>query len=91
MTEEEITDAHLIAAYRSCFSAPGCDLVLRDLNEFCRGAATTVVPGDLYATLVNTGRRETLLRICKYLNLTADEMMALRAGRRTPKPEEDHG
>lgn len=56
--------------------------VLIELRLFCRGSETTVVVGkdghiDTHATLLAEGRRETLLRIQHYINLTDEDLMKL--------------
>lgn len=84
---ETITEEHLIAAYRSCLTAPGSELVLRDLVEFCRAAMSCAVAGDHDQTMINEGRREVFLRIQNFMNLTADELVVIRAGRMRKHPE----
>lgn len=81
---ETITIEHLVVAYRSCFTAPGSDLALRDLAEFCRASVSCVVPGDRDQTLINEGRREAFLRIQNFLNLTPEQLVAIRVGQ-TPR------
>lgn len=88
MTEPEtITLQHLIVGYRSCFTAPGSELALRDLAEFCRASETTFVETDRDKTLIHEGRRQAFLRIQNFLNLTAAELVAIRVGRKTRRPD----
>ena len=83
MTDEVVTLEHLVSAYRSVFRSPGGDLVLRDLAEFCHAATTTFIWQDgIHQAFVHEGRRQAFLRIAQYIVLDAEEMMALRAGRR---------
>lgn len=55
--------------------------VLMDLAKFCRASETCVVPGDQRMTDVLEGRREVFLRIQNHLNLPADQLYAMFAGR----------
>lgn len=79
---ETITIEHLVVAYRSCFTAPGSDLALRDLAEFCRASETTFVDTDRDKTLIHEGRRQAFLRIQNFLSLTPAELTALLVGRK---------
>jgi hypothetical protein len=83
---ETITEQHLIVSYRSCFTAPGSELALRDLAEFCRAAETTF-DTDRDKMLVHEGRRQAFLRIQNFLNLTVEELTALRVGRMKRRPD----
>lgn len=84
---ETITEQHLIVSYRSCFTAPGSELALRDLAEFCRASETTFVDTDRDKTLIYEGRRQAFLRIQNFLNLTVEELTALRVGRMKRRPD----
>lgn len=85
---ETITEQHLIVAYRSCFTAPGSELALRDLAVFCRATESCAVPGDHDQTLINEGRREVILRIQNFINLTAAELIAIRVGRKARRTDD---
>lgn len=64
-------------AYLSTFSGPAGKAVLDDLKVFCRGRETCVVIGDRDRTYVLEGRREVLLRIQDYLELSPEDLTAL--------------
>ena len=92
MTSEEIKardTEYLASAYSTVFRAPGSDLVLRDLIEFCCAAITTVDSvGDLRHVLVREGRRQVFLRMNEFIALNIEEIIKLRAGR--PRILEDN-
>lgn len=48
-----------------------------DLAVFCRERATCVVPGDRDQSLVMEGRRQVILRIRNFLDLTPEELVKL--------------
>ncbi len=70
-------------AYQLTFGTPAGKAVINDLVPFCRGKETCVVPGDRDKTYVLEGRREVLLRIQDYLELSAEELV-----RRYTRPAE---
>ena len=77
-----VTLEHLAGAYATVFRAPGADLVLRDLIEFCHAATTTISSGgDIRHVLIHEGRRQVFLRMNEFIALTVEELIALRAGR----------
>lgn len=67
-------------AYRSTFSGPVPEVVLRDLAKFCRAHESTVTP-DQRMTDILEGRREVWLRIQQHLQLTEEQLWDLYDGR----------
>jgi hypothetical protein len=65
-------------AYRLVFGTPAGQVVLNDLAIFCRARETCVVPGDRDRTYVLEGRREVYLRAQQYLELSTEELVALK-------------
>lgn len=61
-------------AYQLAFNTPAGQAVLADLAPFCRVKETCVVPGDRDRTYVLEGRREVVLRIHDYLELSAEQL-----------------
>lgn len=53
--------------------SPAHNLVLQDLNRFCRATATTFHQNERLHCLLE-GRREVVLRIHDYLTLSIDEL-----------------
>ena len=76
-----VTLEHLAGAYATVFRAPGSDLVLRDLIEFCHAATTTFTRDDARQIYVHEGRRQVWLRMNEFIALSVEELIALRAGR----------
>jgi hypothetical protein len=64
-------------AYKRTFEGPGPARVLADLATFCRANQTTVHT-DQRASDILAGRREVWLHINQYLQLSEDEIWALR-------------
>jgi hypothetical protein len=63
-------------AYQLAFSNPGSGAaVLLDLGIFCRERETCVVPSSKKLTYVLEGRREVILRIRDYLDLTPEQLV----------------
>ena len=57
--------------------------MLADLREFCRADTSCVVVSkdgkiDTHATLLAEGRREVWLRITETLNLTDEQLLAIK-------------
>jgi hypothetical protein len=61
--------------------------VMIDLSRFCRATESCVIPGDRDKTLILEGRREVWLRIQEYLNLSPEQLYALKGGN-APQPKE---
>jgi hypothetical protein len=82
MTRDEVHAANeqLQGAYHAMFAkqegAP--KIVMADLVAFCFGRKSTD-GRDALETARNNGRREVLLRIQEFTNLTLEEIYALRA------------
>ncbi|NBN62056.1 Bbp19 family protein [Pannonibacter tanglangensis] len=66
-------------AYLSAFAGATGDTVLRDLAKFCRAHESTFHP-DARIAAVLEGRREVWLRIQEHLQLTDEELYALKGG-----------
>lgn len=66
-------------AYVSVFSGPNGDAVLRDLAKFCRARESTFHL-DARVSAVLEGRREVWLRLQEHLQLTDEELYALKGG-----------
>lgn len=69
-------------AYQLTFqlNQPANVMVMEDLARFCRATESCVVPGERDKTLILEGRREVWLRIQEYLNLTPEQLYALKTG-----------
>lgn len=65
--------------YLATFGPPWGHNVLKDLEQFCRGNASTFHPDPRYEAILQ-GRREVWLRIANHLNLTTDELYAIARG-----------
>ena len=65
------------AAYRSLFTGPVAEDVLKDLYRFCLVGAECFVPGDPLATAHNLGKRRVGLRIASILNMTDEQILQL--------------
>lgn len=75
-------DAHLAneltqRAYQVTLGSPDGRLVVADLVAFCFGRKPTFDPDPRIAAR-NEGRREVLLRIMEFTNLSLEEIYALR-------------
>ncbi len=69
-------------AYNMVFRSPDGKIVLADLIAHCFGRRTTFDPnGQTHA--FNEGRRDVLLRIEQFMELSLEEIYALRAPRMT--------
>lgn len=67
----------LAQAYREVFSGPKGDLVLRDMARFCRATESTFHPDPRLAAQLD-GRREVWLRIQENVQLTDEQLFALK-------------
>lgn len=63
-------------AYQLAFGK-GDSPAFADLAVFCRERETTIVKGDRDMSLVNEGRRQAILRIRNFLDLTPEQLVAL--------------
>lgn len=82
-------------AYVRTFSGSYAKVVLADLATFCRAQSSTHHADSRVAALLE-GRREVWLRIQEHLQLSEDELWALRrpdlkAGIVEPQEDEHHG
>lgn len=50
---------------------------LADLSAFCHERETTIVKGDRDMSLVMEGRRQVILRIRNFLDLTPEQLVSL--------------
>jgi hypothetical protein len=66
-------------AYRAVFDGPVGRLVLADLALFCRATASTF-HADPRAAAQLDGRREVFLRIQEHIQISDDELWALKQG-----------
>ena len=66
-----------IAAYRRTFEGPDGRNVLADLCRFCRAAAPSADPTNVYATYMAEGRREVFLRIASHLYVNEKDLQQL--------------
>ena len=80
MSEE---NDELLRAYKLAFGSPAGQAVLTDLAGFCRATESCAVPGNHDATFMLLGRNEVWLRIQHFINLTAEQALAIRLGQRT--------
>jgi len=67
-------------AYRTTFRGPLAERVLRDLAQFCRANETTFHDDPRLHALLE-GRREVWLRICRHLDLGADDLLRIYYGK----------
>lgn len=67
-------------AFKHTFDGAFGKVVLKDLTKFCRGTQTTYDEDPRTHALLE-GRREVLLRIAQYTNLSIDDLWALYDGR----------
>jgi len=74
-------------AYRAVFqrkpTKPQADALLADLADFCRANTSCVVVGkdghiDTHATALCEGRREVYLRIQATLNISDEQLLAMK-------------
>lgn len=89
MTAEEAhaQNEQLQRAYSIVFGSPDGRVVLADLIPFCFGRKSTFHENDrIHAR--NDGRRDVLMRIAEFTNLSLEEIYALRGPRRTPTGDE---
>jgi hypothetical protein len=73
------------SAYHAAFTSPTGRIVLADLVAFCFGRQPTFDKDDRVHAR-NEGRREVLLRIQEFTNLTLEEIYQLR-GSRAPRKD----
>lgn len=64
-------------AYHALFSSPTGKQVLLDLIPFCFGRKSTFDPDDRVHAR-NEGRRDVLMRIAEFTNLSLEEIYSLR-------------
>ena len=90
MTEkqkEELADLQKKqVAYRAVFCHPMGIEALRDLILFCKGGESTVpedpnAPIDTHRMCTLEGRRQVMLRLNRFLNLTDEELLVIYASR----------
>jgi hypothetical protein len=68
-------------AYQLTFGTEAGRTVLADLTKYCRGRETCVAtpgkrePIDIYRTFILEGRRDVLLNIQDYLELTPEQLV----------------
>lgn len=67
------------AAYQLAFGK-GDSPAFADLAAFCHLRETCFVKGDSDASLVMEGRRQAILRIRNFLDLTPEELVQLHTG-----------
>lgn len=90
MTAEEahaLNDS-LQRAYNMVFRSPDGQIVLADLIAHCFGRRSTFDP-DSRTHAFNEGRRDVLLRIEQFTQLSLEEIYALRAPRISIQTGED--
>jgi len=78
-------DEDVMRAYKLAFGSPAGQAVLMDLVPYCRATESCVVilkngQIDRDRTLVSEGRREVFVRIQEFLNLTYEQLFALKTG-----------
>lgn len=66
-------------AYKAAFAGATGAIVLRDLEQFCRGSETCF-HSDPRIHAVLEGRREVWLRLQKQLQLSPEDLWSLRVG-----------
>lgn len=91
MTAEEVQLANegIQRAYQVVFASPDGKQVLGDLIAYCFGRKTTFDPHERVHAK-NEGRREVLMRITEFCNLSIEEIYALRGfGRIRTVPQEE--
>jgi hypothetical protein len=79
-TREEIVrvqNENAQRAYRVLFGTPEGRIVLGDLIAYCHGRKTEFDENDRKHAF-KSGQRDVLMRICEFMNLTIDEIYALR-------------
>lgn len=91
MTPEEThaQNEQVQRAYHIVFGSPSGKEVLADLIPFCFGRASAFDANDRVHAR-NEGRRDVLMRIAEFTNLSLEEIYALRRGpasRGTPTGE----
>lgn len=67
-------------AFLNAFGTPSGQMVLADLEKFCR-ANETCFDTDARVNAALEGRREVWLRIQQHLNLSAEDLFQLYSGR----------
>lgn len=79
MTPSEVhaVNEQIQRAYHMMFGSPDGKVVAADLVAFCFGRKSTFDP-DPRVHARNEGRREVLMRIAEFTNLTMEEIYALR-------------
>lgn len=79
MTQEEAhaQNEQLQRAYQLAFATPDGKRVLLDLIAYCHGRRSTFDPNDRVHAF-NDGKRDVLMRIGEFTNLSLDEIYKLR-------------
>ena len=78
-------------AYQAAFSTPSGREVLADLIAYCHGRRTTFDENDRRHAF-NEGRRDVLMRISEFTNLSLEEIYHLRTSAvrsSAPQPGDD--
>lgn len=91
MTPQEIAHAlneNAQRSYQIVFGSPDGRLVLADLIAFCHGRKSEFDP-DPRQHAFNSGKRAVLCRITEFMNLTLEEIYALRGSGRSIAQQED--
>lgn len=84
-----MSEADLQRAYHITFGGPPGQHVLADLIHYCYGRSSEFDPNDRQHAF-NSGRRDVLMRIAEFTNLTLEEIYRLRGfGRRSIAQQED--
>jgi hypothetical protein len=85
MNEIEAKNEQLIRAYQLAFNSPAGQTVLLDLMAFCKFR----VPID---DRVDEGKRQVILRIMNFTNLSMEQLQAVYRGQISPRPAQGaHG
>lgn len=92
MTEADVENEALVRAYHVVFGSPDGQIVLADLEPFCRAIETCFHVDPRQHALLE-GRREVWLRIQKLSRLTAEQILNLNTRRarvqHVPSGEDD--
>ena len=83
-----MSDADLQRAYQLTFAGISGQRVLADLIAYCHGRRSEFDPNDRVHAY-NSGRRDVLMRIAEFTNLTLEEIYRLRGFGRAIAPKED--
>ncbi len=77
MSEEQSLKkrAAIVRAYRTTFSSRSGKIVLKDLIEMHYMLITSFVPGDPYATTLNEGERNVVIRVLQQINMNPNDFL----------------